>query len=199
MASMSAATPTLQGIPGELRNEIYGLVADDPTRKSIVLGRKVAQAAKQFQFDGDIRDQALSAIVQHSLELTCQQIRAEFQTGFRNNYARSQTYEFVVDNFGFEQLELFEELQHAKHGDPLRAAKSRNQLDRDHNLVWMRDVSFELRFQMGHDVVASVSALANSLEMCSQGREHYTNAPKSYGFLDVNNFTVSFKNHTHLA
>ena len=194
-----AATRTLQGIPGELRNEIYGFVADDPTRKPIILGRKVAQAARQYLFDGDIREQALSAIVQHPLEMTCQQIRAEFHTGFRDNYARSQTYEFVVDNFDFEQMKLFEELQYAKHGDPLRAVKSRSQLDRDRRLVWMRDVSFELRFQMDHDVVASVSALANSLELCSQGMERYTNVPNSYGFLNVNNFTVSFKHHTHLG
>lgn len=63
MASMIPAAPTLQGIPAELRTEIYGLVADEPSRKPIVLGRKVAQAAKQFLFDGDIREQALSAIV----------------------------------------------------------------------------------------------------------------------------------------
>ena len=199
MASKSAATATFQGIPGELRNEIYGLIAGEPSRKPIILGRKIAQAARQFLYDGDIREQALSSIVQHPPEMTCQQIRAEFQTGFRENYARSQTYEFVVDNFDFEQLKLFEELQYAKNGDILRAVKSQSQIMRDRNLVWMRKVSFELRFQMDHDVVASVTALANSLELCSQGMKRYSNIPDSREFLDVNDFNMSFKHRTHLG
>ncbi|GAB7335569.1 hypothetical protein MBLNU13_g07904t1 [Cladosporium sp. NU13] len=199
MSSMMPAAPTLQGIPAELRDEIYGLVADDPSRKPIILGRKVAQAVKQFLFDGDIREQALSAIVQHPLEMTCQQMRAEFQAGFNVDYARSQTYELVVDNFDFEQFRLFEELQHAKYGDCMRAVKSYSQITRDRKLVWMRKVSFELRLQMDHNVVASVTALANSLVFCSEGKERSTNVPNSYGFLDVNNFTMSFKHRTHLG
>jgi hypothetical protein len=199
MALMRAAEPTLQGIPSELRNEIYGLVADETTRKPIILGRKVAQAAKQFLFNGVIREQALSTIAQHPLEMTCRQIRAEFQNGFHDDYARSQTYEFVVDNFDFEQLKLFEELQHAKHGDRLRMVKSHDQMMRDRKLAWMSKVSFKLRFQMNRDVVASATALTKSLKLCSQGRERYSNVPDNNTFLDVDDFTVSFKYSIYLS
>lgn len=81
----------------------------------------------------------------------------------------------------------------------LRAVKARSHLDRDRNLVWMKKVSFELRLQMDHNVVASVTALANSLMLCSEGKERYTNVPNSYGFLDADNFTMSFKHRTHLG
>ena len=198
MASMIPAAPTFQGIPTELRTEIYGLVADEPSRKPIILGRKVAQAAKQFLFDGDIREQALSAIVQHPLEMTCRQMRAEFQTGFHVDYARSQTYEFVVDNFDFEQLKLFEELQDAKHGDRLRAVKSQSQIMRDRKLVWMSKISIELRFQMDHNVVASATALTKSLESCRQGRERYC-VYDNHMFFNDNAFTVSLKHCTQLS
>ena len=71
-----AAGPTLQGIPPELRNQIYGLVVATPTDNRIILGRKLAQAAKKLEYDGDVREQALSAVVQHPLSMACRQIRA---------------------------------------------------------------------------------------------------------------------------
>jgi hypothetical protein len=192
MASMRAATPSMLGIPSELKNKIYGLVADDPNRKPIILGRKVAQAAKQFLFDGDIRAQALFAIVQHPLEMTCHQTRAEFQTGFHVDFARHRTYEFVVDNFDFEQLELFEELQYTKHGDRFRMVKSRSQMQRDRDLKWMSWVSFELRFQMNHGVVASATNFAKSIMLCSEGKEFF-NVPINFSFLAVDHFAMSFR------
>lgn len=197
MASVRAATPSLLGIPSELKNKIYGLVADE-TRKPIILGRKVAQAAKQFVFDGDIRAQALFAIVQHPLEMTCHQTRAEFQTGFHVDYARSRTYEFVIDNFDFEQLKLFEELQFAKHGDRFRLVKSRSQMQRDRDLKWMSWVSFELRFQMNNDVVASATTFVESVMLCSEGKE-FSNVPINFSFLAVDHFAMSFRHRDLLA
>ena len=199
MALMGTAQASLQGIPDELKNNIYGLVADDASRKPVILGRKVAQAAKQFLFDGDIRDQALSAIVQHPLEMTCHQIRGEFQAGFSYDYARSQTFEFVVDNFDFEQLKLFEELQYAKYGSRLAAVKSRSQIMRDRRLTWLSGVSFTLRFQMDQNVVASATALAQFMKLCREGRECYSNMPNNYAFSVVHNFDMSFRNRDLLT
>lgn len=131
-------------------------------------------------FNGDIRVQALFAIVQHPLEMTSRQTRAEFQTGFHKGYARPHTYEFVVDNFDFEQLRLFEDLQRAKHGDWFRLVKSRTQIQRDIDLKWLEDVSFALRFQMNHDVVASATTLAESIKL------------SEHSFLDINDCAMSF-------
>jgi hypothetical protein len=128
---VAAPQPNLLGIPNELKDDIYKLLADDPDRKPVILGRTVSRTAKQFLFDGDIRMQALFAIVRHTLEMICHQSRAGFQTGFHVDHARSQTYEFVVDSFDFEHLKLSEELQFAKYGDCLRAVKSRSQMQRD--------------------------------------------------------------------
>jgi hypothetical protein len=193
MALMGPATLSLLGIPNELKDEIYGLLADDPTRKPIIMGRTVAQAAKQFLFDGDIREQALFAIVQHPLEMTCHQTRAEFQTGFHVDYARSRIYEFVIDNFDFEQLKLSEGLQDAKHGDRSRAVKSRSQMRRDIELKWLSGVSFELRFEMNQDVVASATTFAKSIMLCSEGKESYYNVPSRYSGLAVSEFAMSFR------
>lgn len=180
MASTTAAVPTLEGIPTELRNNIFGLVADATPRKPIILGRKVAQAANQFMFNGDVRAQALYAVVQHPLEMTSRQTRADFQRGFHKDYARSQTYEFVVDNFDFEQLRLYEELQRAKYGDWFRLVFSRSQIRRNIDLKWLENVSFELRFQMNHDVVASATTLAKSIMSCN------------HSFLGINNYAMHF-------
>ena len=191
---MSLATSTsLQGILSEPRNEIYGLVAADTPQMPTILGRKVAQSARNFEYEGDIRAQALSAIVQHPLSMTTRQVRAEFQSGFNDDSARHQTYEFVVDNFDFEQLKLFEELQHAKHGDRFRLVKSRSQMMRDRALAWLSKVSFTLRLQMDQDVVASVTTLTKSLELCSQGHQPYSNVPYSQEFLDVDDYLMIFK------
>jgi hypothetical protein len=130
--------------------------------------------------------------VQHPLEMTCQQSRAEFQTGFHVDYARSRTYEFVIDNFDFEQLKLFEELQYAKYGDRFRLVKSRSQIQRDRDLKWMSGVSFELRFQMNHDVVASATNFAMSIMLCSEGKE-FSNVPINFSFLAVDRFAMSFR------
>lgn len=188
-----AASPNLQGIPSELRNDIYGLVASDISRKPIILGRKVAQSARNFEYGGDLRAQALSAVVQHPLSMTCRQVRAEFQSGFNDDHARHQTYEFVVDNFDFEQLKLFDELQYAKYGDRFRLVKSRGQMARDRDLAWLSKVSFTLRFQMDQDVVASVTALNKSLRLCSEGSQRYSNVPNKQDFLKVDDYLMFFK------
>lgn len=126
-------------------------------------------------------------------------MRAEFQIGFHIDYARSQTYEFVVDNFDFEQLRLFEELQDAKHGDRLRAVKSQSQIMRDRKLVWMSKISIELRFQMDHNAVASATALTKSLGSYRQGSERYSSVYDNHMLFNDNEFTVSFKHCTQLS
>ena len=185
----------MQGIPPELRNQIYGLVVAIPTDNRIILGRKLAQAAKKLEYDGDVREQALSTVVQHPLSMTCRQIRAEFQSGFQDAYTRSQSqsYEFVVNNFDIEQLKLFEELEHARHVKRLILVKSPTQLSRDLELAWLSKVPFKLRFQMDCNVVASAAALQNFEELCRRGERCYSIVNEENNLVLVEEFTMTFE------
>ena len=175
MASTGATVPTFQDLPSELRNQIYGLVASTTTEKRTILGRKLAQAAKAFDHDGDVREQALAAVVQHPLSMTCRQIRAEFQSGFHDAYTRSQSqrYDLVINNFDIEQMKLFEELRHAKRTHYQSLAKSARQLYRDAELTWLSKVSIKPRFQMDQDVIASATALRDFIKSGKIGRQSY--------------------------
>jgi hypothetical protein len=195
MASTGATVPTFRGLPSELRNQIYGLVAASTTEKRTILGHKLAQAAKAFDHDGDVREQALAAAVQHPLSMTCRQIRAEFQSGFHDVYTRSQSQrvDLVINNFDIEQMKVFEELRHAKRTQYHSLAKSPRQLRRDTELAWLSKVTIKPRFQIDQDVVASATALQNVIKSGKSRRQSYHIVNDRNDFVVLGDYAVIFR------
>jgi hypothetical protein len=96
------SSPTLQGIPRELRDKIYHEVA--------AVGRTVSvwgllKSYRQGKHNGDLWKQFQSFIVGNPLSMTCRQMRTELEPVFANT--AGATYHFVVDNFDLEQLALY--------------------------------------------------------------------------------------------
>lgn len=172
MTSTTPAQPTLQGIPGEIRNHIYELVAAATTETRTILGRKLAQAVKRGDHDGDIRKQALSVTLQHPLSMTCRQIRAEFSR-FHDTFVRSKTggFEFVVNNFDVEQMQLFEKFNRARRNAGIILVKAPTLVRRDIELSWLKRVSIKVRFQMDNKIASSAAALDDLMELCRTGKE----------------------------
>lgn len=105
MAVPRPAEPTFQGLSGEIRNMIYDFVAADGPDKRIILGRKLVEASKDNKHDGDICEQAFSALVSHPLSMSCTQIRREYLSRLRAAHTSAQlNYDFVINNFDPEQL-----------------------------------------------------------------------------------------------
>jgi hypothetical protein len=111
MATAAPASPTLQGIPAELRNKIYGYLALTTPRN--VSGHKLLMLRQQLRsiyFRGrsiSLWEQFQLATAVHPLTLTCRQIRTEFSSVLATT--AGQTYCLIVDNFDSEQFELFYE------------------------------------------------------------------------------------------
>lgn len=152
MAISRSAESTFQGLPGELRNQIYALVAADPTNKRIILGRKLVKAFQRNRYGGDIIKQTFTALVQHPLSLTCRQIRAEYLSTLRRvPLTRAKlSYDFVINNFDPEQLQAFNELRSERrvvYGKPCCLG-----------LFHLR-----LRIQLDRNVVSSALALRKNL------------------------------------
>ena len=105
METTKPASPTLQGIPLELRTEIYNYVAINEPRK--VSGRQFVKTSIDFRGrnSGDLWKQFQSAIAPHPLTLTCRQMFAEFNQALATT--PGQTYNLIVNNIDLEQLALF--------------------------------------------------------------------------------------------
>lgn len=103
MATATPASPTLQGIPAELRNKIYGYLVtnsrDVSVRKFLKLSQQSRGAPSWEQFQ--------LSIVVHPLTMTCRQMRTEF--GSVLAATPILRYCFIVDNLDPHQLALFRE------------------------------------------------------------------------------------------
>lgn len=77
MAEVTPASPTLQGIPPELRNKIYYYLALNEPRN--VSGCRLLKLHTRTR-GGDIWRQFLLAVAAHPLTLTCRQMRKEFSS-----------------------------------------------------------------------------------------------------------------------
>jgi hypothetical protein len=109
VAAAALASPTLQGIPAELRNKIYDYLALTTPRN--VSGHKLLMLRRGSIYS---RDRSISfwkqfqaATAVHPLTLTCRQIRTEFSSVLATT--AGQTYCLVVDHFDWQQFELFPE------------------------------------------------------------------------------------------
>lgn len=100
MASTTPASPTLIGIPLELKHQIFGHL----TTSGEVSGRKFLKKHKE-EYSGDLFLQFISAIATNSLSVTCHQLRAEFGMFLATN--AKQHHIFVVNNLDPGQLLLF--------------------------------------------------------------------------------------------
>lgn len=105
METTKPASPTLQGIPPELRTEIYTYLAISERRD--VSGRQFVKLNRESQSSssGDLWKQFQSAIAPHPLTLTCRQMHTEFNHALATT--PGQTYNLVVNNLDLEQLTLF--------------------------------------------------------------------------------------------
>ena len=103
MVDVTPTSPTLQGIPPELRNKIYDYLALTTPRN--VSGSKLVQLRRSR--GGDIRKQFQSATAVHPLTLTCRQMRTEFSSVLA--MTAGQSYCLIVDNLDLPQLTVFRE------------------------------------------------------------------------------------------
>lgn len=108
---MTAPTPTFEGIPAELRNNIYEYVAADTTSRTIS-GWHLLKSSRKKEYDGDLEKQLLSASIMHPLSLTCHTTYTEFPLILKTTTPPADEpilyLEFVVNNIDFKQLELFQ-------------------------------------------------------------------------------------------
>jgi hypothetical protein len=103
MAASLPASPTLQGIPRELRDKIYHQIAI--VDRTIPV-RRLLKSHRQGKHNGDLWKQFQPfATAAHPLSTTCRQMRTELGPLFANT--AGATYRFVVDNFDMEQLALY--------------------------------------------------------------------------------------------
>ncbi|KAM0703669.1 hypothetical protein Q7P35_009608 [Cladosporium inversicolor] len=111
MADITPASPTLQGIPPELRNKIYDHLALTTPRN--VFGHKLLELRK-FPRDRSfgLWKQSQLATAVHPLTMTCRQMRTEFNSVLATTVG--QNYCLIVDNFDSDQFVLFCEFI-AKH------------------------------------------------------------------------------------
>jgi hypothetical protein len=103
---VSTSTPSrtsLQGLPPELRNNIYKYVAASEDR--FVLGKKIVCPRKATE---SLITHFHSAVALHPLAMTCRQMRDEF-TGI-HLAATEPRWVMVVNNFDLEQIEKFAEV-----------------------------------------------------------------------------------------
>jgi hypothetical protein len=101
-ATSLPSSPTLQGIPRELRDKIYHEVAAIDRTISV---RGLLKSYRQGKHNGDLWKQFQSFVAGHPLSMTCRQMRTELDPIFANT--AGATYHFVVDNFDLEQLALY--------------------------------------------------------------------------------------------
>lgn len=112
----SAPQPTLLGIPAELRNDIYLLVAFGSTRPLLV--SRLMQLEAQTTNPPDNRNNVTPesvldrAIGFHPLSQTCRQLRDEFQPFFLHESATR--HRIIINNFDVAQTEFVVSFLH-KH------------------------------------------------------------------------------------
>lgn len=141
-SSTRPAEPTLQGIPPELRNKIYEHVnATDDSRKRTVLGWKLVKAHANAKKNGStLREQMESSTTANPLSLTCRLLYNEYST-FVPTIA-APAYNLIVNNFDFEQIELF--------------------LEAIDEYIGIKNAF--IRFQIDCNIVQSANALLDELE-----------------------------------
>lgn len=104
-ASTRPAEPTLQGIPGELRNKIFELATANEEKRTII-GWEFVKAHAEAGYDkSTLRQQFESAAVAHPLSMTCRKLHHDFAV--RDTSSTALTYELVVSNFDLDQIDLF--------------------------------------------------------------------------------------------
>lgn len=105
----SVSQPTLLGLPAELRNSIYFLVAVGSTRPLLV-SRLVQLEAWRALLPPDNRDNVTlenrlnNAVGLHPLSQTCRQLRDEFQPIFLHHSA--PCHRLIINNFDVAQTEF---------------------------------------------------------------------------------------------
>lgn len=81
---------SLLGLPAELRNNIYQMVADDVDEVSII-GRKIIFGPT------DAQDRFWGAIAKHPLSQTCRQLRQEFDSIHRHKVMTSGVLHYCLE------------------------------------------------------------------------------------------------------
>lgn len=103
MTDLTPASASLQGIPPELRNKIYGQLL---TESRNVSDRRLLELREDSP-GGDFWKQFQSAIAAHPLTATCRQMRAEFSPILAST--AGQNCCLVVDNVDLHHFALFRE------------------------------------------------------------------------------------------
>ena len=100
MASTKPASPSLTGIPLELKHQIFAHLM----HLGEVSGRMFLKKHKE-EYSGDLLLQFIAASVTNALSTTCRQLRAEYDLFLAT--AAKRPYVFIVNNLDPEQLLLF--------------------------------------------------------------------------------------------
>ena len=139
---------SLLGIPPEMRNTIYKLVADDIDEVSII-GRKLDQSKATLKDHAWLWD----VMAKHPLSQTCRQLRQEFDPVHRHRALTTGVtrYRLELENFDVDRITTFSKV--------IRYSPKiiRRKLKEDVN-----DFNSIIRFNLTHRVVASIRNLGKS-------------------------------------
>ena len=139
---------SLLGIPPEMRNTIYKLVADDIDEVSII-GRKLDQSKATPKDHAWLWD----VMAKHPLSQTCRQLRQEFDPVHRHRALTTGVtrYRLELENFDVDRITTFSKV--------IRYSPKiiRRKLKEDVN-----DFNSIIRFNLTHRVVASICNLGKS-------------------------------------
>jgi hypothetical protein len=101
-ADNTSPAASLQGLPRELRDSIYGFVA--ATEEHIVQGRRMVEARRNNS-TWTLDECFKQAIALYLLSMTCRQFRDEFQKVHAG--ASEPKWVLLVNNFDLEQIQIF--------------------------------------------------------------------------------------------
>lgn len=165
----SAPQPTLLGLPAELRNEIYLLVAAGSTRP--LLASRLMQLEAQTTISPDNRNNVTPetllnrAIGLHPLSQTCRQLRDEFQPVFLHESA--PCHRLIINNFDVAQTEFVASFLHKHYVKGFRLKGARRYTS--HSGV---PHSIKVEFLADSDIVKSADAFLQHVLTKSEIPKH---------------------------
>lgn len=161
---------SLLGLPQELRDQIYGYLAESEER--IILGWRLVEVYKRHYPALSYDDCFTAAIALHPLSMTCKQMLMEFQPVLFG--ATKTRWTFSINNFDLEQFQFFNNYVNTglaiKPSDEWLAVKAKDPTGR-YDMQY--NVQLRLRFQMDNNALISIARLRD-LVLSSDPDDHQT-------------------------
>lgn len=154
--------PSLQGIPGELRNTIYELVAANEER--IVLGRRMVEVRRNNSTQ-TLHECFQKAIALHPFSMTCHKFRKDFHTVYSKD--SEAQWVLLVNNFDLQQLQCFSDFIQSEQF--IKVIGTTDDEGNWEHALPVYNVPVILRFQMDEKVQFSASDLCKHVYHQRQG------------------------------